>query len=246
MLRVILVDDEAHAIRGLRQLLPDYPDVMVVGTAESLGEARVLIADQKPDLVFLDVALTDGLGFDLLKDTAASPLVVLVTGCPSHAIRAFEVGALDYLLKPVQPKRLAVTMERVRNVAARQGPRRIAGAGEVEANRLLVHEGSDTTIVPFDMIGLLDADGDFTRILRTDGRDHLVCRRLGQFEDRLPTPPFMRVGRSCILNLDHMVRIEGQGSDGSQVHLRGVRYPVSLGRAATQKLKKAIAHLRIG
>lgn len=244
MLRVILVDDEPPAIRAMRRLLADHPDVAIVAEAESVAEAAEHCARHRPDLVFLDVTLADGLGFDLMATASPPPLVVLVTGCATHAVRAFELGALDYLLKPVDPKRLAITMKRVRHAVSGTGARAIAGHGKLEGGRMVLPEGADTVIVPFDMIGLLDAEGDFTRILRVDGRDHLICRRLGQFEEQLPSPPFFRAGRSCIINLDHMTRIEGRGSDGSLVYVQGVQHPMPLGRAATQRLRKVVAESR--
>lgn len=241
MLRVILVDDEPPALRGMRRLLAAHRDVEVVGAAESLVEATLLCAAHRPDLVLLDVTLTDGEGFDLLRDLEPLPLVVLVTASAAHAIRAFEVGALDFLLKPVEPRRLAVTMDRVRNAIAGTGARAIAEGGELRGERMVVYEGRDTVILALDEIGLLSAEGDFSRILRIDGRDHLVCRRLGQFEEDLPEPPFVRPGRSLIVNLDRLTRIEGRGSDGSLLHIAGLKQAVPLGRAATQRLRKAIA-----
>jgi two-component system LytT family response regulator len=243
VLRVIIVDDEPPARRGLRRLLDAQGDVEIVGTAESVAQAARVCAAQRPDLVLLDVTLIDGEGFDLLERLSPMPLVVLVTASASHALRAFEVGALDFLLKPVAPERLALTMDRVRNALSGDGARAIAEGGGMQSGRMVLSEGGNTIIVSCNEIGLLSADADFTRILLLNGRDHLVCRRLGQFEDDLPSPPFVRLGRSLIANLSHVDRIEARGSDGSLLHMNGNRRPVALGRAATQRLRKAVAGL---
>ncbi|SFC24866.1 LytR/AlgR family response regulator transcription factor [Tropicimonas isoalkanivorans] len=243
MLRVIVVDDEPPARRGLRRLLDAHGDVEIVGTAESVAEAAEVCDVQRPDLILLDVTLVDGEGFDLLDRLSPMPLIVLVTASAAHAIRAFEVGALDFLLKPVAPERLALTMDRVRNALSGEGGRAIAEGGTMQSGRMVISEGGNTIIVSCDEIGLLSADADFTRILLLNGRDHLVCRRLGQFEDDLPSPPFVRLGRSLIANLSHVDRIEARGSGGSLLHMNGNRRPVALGRAATQRLRKAVAGL---
>lgn len=243
MLRVILVDDEPPALRGMRYLLAEYRDVEIVGTAESVAGAVTLCEDRQPDLVLLDVTLTDGEGFELLQRVSPMPLVVLVTASAAHAIRAFEVGALDFLLKPVAPERLALTMDRVRNALSGIGERAIADGGQMQTDRMVITEGTNRIVVPRQNIGLLSADADFTRILLLDGRDHLVCRRLGQFEDDLPSPPFVRLGRSLIANIEHVDRIEARGAKGSLLHMNGNQRPVALGRAATQRLRKAVAGL---
>lgn len=241
MLRVILVDDEPPALRGMRQLLGDHQDIAIVGEAEGLAEAVALARDVAPDVVFLDVTLADGEGFALLPYLDPRPRIVLVTASAAHAVRAFEIGAIDFLLKPVDPERLAVTMGRLRHAQAGSGSEAIAATAAMRSGRIVLSEGSDTVRLALEDIGLLSAEADFTRILLVDGRDHLVCRRLGQFEDELPSPPFARLGRSVMVNLDHVERIEGRGGDGALVHVAGLLRPVTIGRAATQRLRRAIA-----
>lgn len=228
-------------IRGMQRLLSAHPDVEILGSAEGVASATHLYKAEHPDVVFLDVTLTDGEGFELFRKLTPMPLVVLVTASASHAIRAFEVGAIDFLLKPVAPDRLETTMDRLRNAMDGSGERAITDRSRVEGERFIVSSGSNTLVLSVDEICLLQADADYTRILLTNGRDHLISKRLGQIEVDLAGTLFARLGRSLIVNLAHVDRVETRTNGGSALHMNGLKRPIALGRSATQRLRKVLA-----
>jgi two-component system, LytTR family, response regulator len=230
LLRVVIVDDEPLAIRALRRLLTAHADITVVGTADSLATAEALIHQAQPDLVFLDIELGGGNGFDLLAQLEPPPRIVFVTAHAQHAVDAFAVAAMDYLLKPVQPERLAESLARV--VAA--GPLRRA---------ITLRTPSRTVVAEPGELAALCAEGDFTRIHLAGQPSLLILRTLTQFEEALPKPPFVRIGRSMILNLERVRHVTSRGRDQNQVVLEGLDVPLPLGRVGTLRLRAALASL---
>jgi two-component system LytT family response regulator len=253
MLRVMVVDDEPPARRGLRRLLQAHPDVEVVAEAGTVSEAQAQAAALRPDAIFLDVELTDGRGFDLVARLTPAPAIVFVTAHDLYAVRAFDVSALDFLLKPVDPQRLAVTVGRLRR--HRQDTSRAPASGrerqdDVELDgdprrdgpqqRIHLRIDGKSVVAPLGTVAMLAAEADFTRVFLKDARDYLVCRLLRHFEAQLPTPPFIRVSRSLIVNLDQLERVEWQEAGRCSLSLGGGIDPISLGRIASRRLRQSL------
>lgn len=233
MLRVILVDDESLARQGMRQLLAGHASVAVVGEAASPDAAAELIRSEKPDAIFLDVEMPRADGFDLLAALEAPPKVVFVTAHSEHALRAFEFEAVDYLLKPVHPERLADAVRRLEAALA-------AGSSSVPyqaQDRICLRLPHRTVVVALSRVAALLADGDFTRVFVEGESPLLICHLLGRYEKELPSPPFVRLDRSIIINQDRIARVEGSGRSGVDLWIEGVPEPFSLGRTARERLK---------
>lgn len=228
MLRTVIVDDEPLAIRAMRRLLSAHAEVTVVGTADSLPTALELIRGTQPELVFLDIELGGGNGFDLLAQLEPPPRIIFVTAHAQHAVDAFAVAAVDYLMKPVQPERLAESLARV----AAAGPWRRA---------ITLRTPSRTVVAAHGDLAALCAEGDFTRIHLAGQPSLLILRTLTQFEEALPKPPFARIGRSMILNLERVQHVASRGRDENEVTLDGLVSPLPLGRVGTQRLRTALA-----
>ncbi|KGM35893.1 LytR/AlgR family response regulator transcription factor [Inquilinus limosus] len=253
MLRVMVVDDEPPARRGLRRLLQAHPDIEVVAEAGTVSEAQVQASALRPDAIFLDVELTDGRGFDLVAQLSPAPAIVFVTAHDLYAVRAFDISAIDFLLKPVDPGRLAMTIERLRqheqNTArpAVPDPERQDDLqldvdrhrGDAPARIHLRIDGR-SVIAPLGMVTMLAAEADFTRVFLKGARDYLVCRLLRHFEARLPTPPFVRVSRSLIVNLDQLERVDWQEAGRCSLSLGDGIGPVTLGRIAARRLRQSL------
>lgn len=230
MLRALIVDDEPLAIRAMQRLLAAHADVEVVGTADTLEAAAGLVAGSRPDLILLDIDLGTGNGFDLLGRLEPPPRVVFVTAHAQHAVEAFTVDAVDYLLKPVLPERLAAALARV----ARLIPDRPARTLELRMpNGTLLAEPGE--------IAALSAEGDFTRVHLALQPSLLILRTLSQFEAMLPVPPFRRLGRSVVINLDRVRRLQWRGRNLALVSLDGLDAPLPLGRVAAARLRAALA-----
>lgn len=188
MIAALIVDDEAPARDELRYLLGAHPDVVVVGEAPSPRAALELLGEAKPDVVFLDVERPVA---PLVRERAAPPAVVFVTAHAEYAVDAFAVEAFDYLLKPVDPERLARVLERLRERSAES-------AAPVEKIAVVGGGGTEVLLDP-DQIHYVQADGDYSRI-HTYDRAYLCTSSLGALEERLG-PRFARVHRSHVVNL---------------------------------------------
>lgn len=223
-MNAIIVDDERPARIELARLLGGCPSVRLVGEAESAEEARAHIERLRPDLVFLDIEMPEQNGFDLLESLSPPhPQVIFTTAYNAYAVRAFEVNALDYLLKPINPRRLAAALERVaqRCAAAPVAPgESVAGGGLDEPTALLqpdehvfVRDGDRCWFVPVRSLRLLESAGNHTR-LYFDKATPLLYRTLNSMEERLPSTLFMRANRSQLINLTMIEKI-GQWFSGS-------------------------------
>jgi two-component system LytT family response regulator len=244
----IIVDDERLARRELVGLLAAHPEVAVAGQAASVDEAAALVRAVDPDIVFLDIQMPRRSGFELLEAADVRGRVVFVTAHDVHAIRAFEVNALDYLLKPVHPARLAVAIGRV--LAAAGAPSAAAGAsrrvpgssGPAAAvleldDHLFLTEGRAARFVRVRAIVCIRAAGDYTEVALPDGKQLLSARPLKEWEARLPAQSFARVHRTAIVNLDCVERVERTGDDAFSVFLRGVAASVPMSRRHAARLR---------
>lgn len=237
MLRIVLVDDEKLARQGMRQLLANHPEVTIVGEASRVPTAREVIMSEKPDAVFLDIQMPGATGFDLLSDLENAPKVVFVTAYFEHAVRAFEVQAVDYLLKPVRPDRLAEAIGRLEAICT-------AKEETVRYNRndrMCLRTPQRTVITTMDDVIALEADGDFTRFYLSDQTTLLICRTLSSCEATLPDPPFARLSRSLMINLERLTGVEQISRDEARLTLRGLTHQFVVGRRALARLKKHTA-----
>jgi two-component system LytT family response regulator len=205
----IIVDDERLARLELRRLLAAHPEIEVAGEARNAEEALALIRRVAPDLIFLDIEMPGTSGFDLLEKLDEVPQVIFTTAFDQYAIRAFEVNALDYLLKPIAPDRLAAALARVRPPAPR---------GKLE--QVFVRDGDRCWIVPLPDIFLLESEGNYTRVCFGAERP-LIRRSLNALEEQLDAGMFFRAGRRQIINLKWIQKVDIGVSGGLLVVLRG-------------------------
>jgi two-component system LytT family response regulator len=229
MYTAIVVDDERLARRELKQLLEEEHghQLRVVGEAATVEEAATLARLHDPDVVFLDVHLAGESGFDLLPLLDRTVTVVFVTAFDRYAIRAFEVNALDYLLKPVAPERLATTLARLSRPAA----------AESAAQQVLTYEDRlflrlDDRMVFLrvrDIVAVLAA-GDNSILHLADGKQARARKSLREWVDRLPERDFVRIHRSTIVNLEFVERLEEWSHFSYRVYLRGLAEPLQMSR----------------
>lgn len=212
-MRAVIVDDEALARRELRRLLRDHPWLEVVGEAAHVAEATAVVEATLPDLLFLDIRMPGGSGFDLLPRLEQVPQVIFTTAYDQHAVRAFEVDALDYLLKPVEPERLAAALQRARQALAARPLRRDV------LERLFVQDGPRCWFVPLREVRLLSAEDNHVR-LSWGAASPLIARALGTVERRLDPQQFFRANRAQIINLEFIERVDPGIHGGLFVRLR--------------------------
>ncbi|KQQ26435.1 hypothetical protein ASF53_21120 [Methylobacterium sp. Leaf123] len=241
MLRLILVDDEPLSRQRLRYLLDGRADVALVGEAGSVSEAVRLIAQERPDGVFLDVEMADGTGFDVLGRLVHPPCIVFVTAYSHHAVDAFGVQAVDYLLKPVRQSRLEEALRRLEAALRRAEPRIPERIPDKAPAMFHMRLPGRALSVPHDSLVLLSAERDYTRIV-LDGRPPLLVRQtLGRSAAELPDQTFHRLGRSLIVNLDRLSEVDQKSRDTTWIRLAGWDQGVLLGRAASDDLRRILA-----
>jgi len=226
-MKALIVDDERLARLELRRLLEKHPEIEIAGEARDSEDALTQIARCKPDLLFLDIQMPGATGFDLLEKLDRAPLVIFTTAYDEYALRAFDVNALDYLLKPVAPDRLAAALAKV----AASKPQPALGGDQ----RIFVKDGERCWFVVLKDVVLLESEGNYTRLHFGTHRP-LVLRSLNYLEDRLDPALFFRAGRRHILNLKFIESMDPAVNGGFQVRLKG-GLEVEMSRRQAQKFK---------
>ena len=230
-MNALVADDERLARNELRRLLGAHPDVSIVAEARNVEEAEAVLKREPVDLLFLDIQMPGGSGFDLLERLDRMPLVIFTTAFDQYAIRAFEVNALDYLMKPVAPERLAEALDRVRQ--------RAGGASRGLLERVFVREGERCWIVNVADIRLLESDGNYTRLYFGVHRP-LILRSLQALEARLDPAAFFRASRNRIINLRWVAGVDTHVDGSLIVALRdGPTVPVS--RRQSRRLREELS-----
>jgi two-component system, LytTR family, response regulator len=212
-MKALIVDDEPLARRELRRLLGAFAWIEIVGEAANIDEARAGIEALSPGVVFLDIQMPGGTGFDLLTQLDRVPRVVFTTAYDQYAVKAFEVNALDYLLKPIEPERLAATLRKLEPVA-------LATPADAPLEQLFVRDGHRCWFVPLREVSLFSAEGNYVR-LRWGNERPLLGRSLSALEEKLDGRRYFRANRSQIVNLDFIEQVEVGEGGRLHVQLRG-------------------------
>ncbi len=240
-LSVVLVDDEDLARGILREYLSAHPDMEVIAECSNGFDAVKVVSEKKPDLLFLDIQMPKLNGFEVLELIDRNLAVVFVTAYDQYALRAFEVHAVDYLLKPFSPDRLAEALTRVRE---RLGHRESAKYTELVAEakarskpleRVLVRDGCRVYVIPVGKIDYVEAQDDYV-CFKSGGKDFLKQETLADLDGLLDPERFIRIHRSYILNIERLVKLELYAKDSRVAILTdGTKLPVS--RSGYARLK---------
>lgn len=242
-LRVIVVDDEELARRLLRELLSAHDDVQIVAECANGFEAVKAIAEHAPDLLLLDVQMPKLDGFDVLELIGNSVPVIFVTAYDSFAVRAFEVHAVDYLLKPFGGDRLAEALARARTriPAASDRTADLVAAvrsGRQPLERILIRDRSDVHVVPVGRVDYIESQDDYVAI-RAAGRSYLKEQTLAELERLLDGSRFVRIHRRYILNISRLTKIEQSATESRTAVLAdGTELPIS--RSGYARLKELL------
>ena len=259
MLTALLVDDETDANERMRKLLAAHPDIGVVGVAGNVAEARAVLETQPPDVVFLDVEMPGGSGFDLLHYVPNGTQMVFITAHEKYAVRAFAADATDYLVKPVDPERLADTVARLKRqaVGAHGQPQ---GGSEQDSDNLDAEEPADTAVLGLgDVVDVrlagkttsaavtvgdicwIESLRNYTRVaIKPPAGVVLFRRRLSDWDKVLPTKAFARVGRSYIVQLAAIDHVEWSIRAATVVTFGEGVEPLDLGRLPGMRLREIL------
>jgi two-component system LytT family response regulator len=227
-MKAVIVDDERMARQELRRLLAAHPEIGIAGEAPGAAEAISLIESLAPDVLFLDIQMPGMSGFDLLDRLREVPEVIFTTAYDQHALRAFDANALDYLLKPVAPARLAAAIGKLRGRRLQPRP-----------GKVFLRDGERCWIAGFDEIDLLESEGNYTRVFFRNERP-LVAGTLAAFEERLDPVSFFRASRRHIVNLNSIEAADLGVAGNLVVRMRG-GHEVELSRRQSARLKEILS-----
>ncbi|MES2776087.1 MAG: response regulator [Bacteroidota bacterium] len=240
--RAIIIDDERLARTELRKLLLDYPEIEVVDEAANVDEGIDKIDQHHPDLIFLDIQMPGKTGFDLLQEIDRTPHVIFTTAYDEFAIKAFEVNALDYLMKPVEPRRLADAVHKLNEIMIKE----TVGTGEYinrdklnDNDQVFVKDGERCWFVKLNEIRLFESVGNYAKVFFGPNKP-LILKSLNALEERLDEKVFFRANRKHIVNLRMIEKIEPYFNGGLLVELKGGD-KIEVSRRQTVKFKEMMS-----
>ncbi|HET9434524.1 MAG TPA: response regulator [Chitinophagaceae bacterium] len=241
-MRAIIIDDERLARTELRKLLQDYPEVEVVDEAANADEGINKIDTLQPDLVFLDIQMPGKTGFDMLAELERAPHVIFTTAYDEYALKAFEVNALDYLLKPIEPKRLADAMQKLHVAETKENhivPENFNQSILTEADQVFVKDGERCWFVKLSDIRLFESVGNYAKVFFASNKP-LILKSLNALEERLDPKTFFRANRKHIVNLRMIEKIEPYFNGGLLLELKGGE-KIEVSRRQTVKFKEMMS-----
>ncbi|MBL7755105.1 MAG: LytTR family transcriptional regulator DNA-binding domain-containing protein [Chitinophagaceae bacterium] len=219
MIRTILVDDERLARNELRKILADFPEIEIIDEAVNVQDAIEKIEELRPQLIFLDIQMPGNkTGFDLLEVLEYLPKVVFTTAYDEYALKAFDFNALDYLLKPIETKRLAEAIHKVKKQLEQdaQIARNVLGSGD----QVFVKDGERCWFVKLGEVRLFESAGNYAKVFFGTNKP-LILKSLNALEERLDPKLFFRANRKHIINLQMITKIDTQYNGGLKVTLQG-------------------------
>lgn len=244
-MKAIIIDDERLARTELRKLLQEFPEIEIIDEASDAEEGLQKIENQNPDLVFLDIQMPGKTGFDLLSELDHAPQVIFTTAYDEYALKAFEVNALDYLLKPVEPRRLADAVEKLKkNSTGSLVPERSPHSSEPatvlsENDQVFVKDGERCWFVKLSEVRLFESVGNYAKVFFGINKP-LILKSLNALEERLDDKVFFRANRKHIVNLRMIDKIEPYFNGGLLLELKGGE-KIEVSRRQTVKFKEMMS-----
>ncbi|HEU4470284.1 MAG TPA: response regulator [Flavisolibacter sp.] len=243
-MKAIIIDDERLARAELRKLLLDFPEIEIVDEASNAEEGVQKIETHNPDLVFLDIQMPGKTGFDMLSELDHAPQVIFTTAYDEYALKAFEVNALDYLLKPIEPRRLADAVEKLRKSYGGGMQERSVQHGDPnsilgENDQVFVKDGERCWFVKLGEVRLFESVGNYAKVFFGNNKP-LILKSLNALEERLDEKVFFRANRKHIVNLRLIDKIEPYFNGGLLLELKGGE-KIEVSRRQTVKFKEMMS-----
>lgn len=236
--RAYIVDDEPLAIKSLKKKLEIFQEIEIVGESTKMAKAISDIKTLSPDLLFLDIQLAEGTGFDLLNKLEFKGKVIFVTAFDEYAFRAFEINALDYLLKPISQERLQTAINKVAGNVERTPKKEENERIKYKyTDRILVSEKNIIRFILINSIAIIRAARDYSTIETVDGRKSLIMRSMAEWEGRLPAEHFVRIHRAHIVNINLIEKIVKRSTSTALVYIKNQPEPVILSRTYYKNIK---------
>lgn len=244
-MKAIIIDDERLARTELRKLLQEYPEIEVIDEASNAEEGIQKIDSLNPDLIFLDIQMPGKTGFEMLQELDHTPAVIFTTAYDDYALKAFEVNALDYLLKPIEPKRLGDAVEKVKKLLQKSGSEfrlpSLAGPQSLlrEDDQVFVKDGDRCWFVRLSDVRLFESVGNYAKVFFGNNKP-LILKSLNALEERLDPKCFFRANRKHIVNLQAIEKVESYFNGGLLLELKGGE-KIEVSRRQTVKFKEMMS-----
>jgi two-component system, LytTR family, response regulator len=223
MQKALIIDDERLARNELKKLLQEFPEVEVIGEASNADEGIEKIENLSPDLIFLDIQMPGKTGFDMLVELEKAPHVIFTTAYDEYALKAFEVNALDYLMKPVEPRRLADALQKLHQAEEKEMAAAMAGINRgmlSENDQVFVKDGERCWFVKLSEVRLFESVGNYAKVFFANNKP-LILKSLNALEERLDEKVFFRANRKHIVNLRMIDKVEPYFNGGLLLDLHG-------------------------
>ncbi len=237
-LKALIVDDEWLVREELKKLLAAHPEIEILGEAGSVAQAADLLTRLKADVIFLDIQMPGATGFDLLERVEITSQIIFITAYDQYAIKAFEVNALDYLLKPIQRERLAQSISRL---CSRQALSTLTPEKLDYQDVAYVMVAGSLKFIKVALIKCLVAEGNYSYLYYHDRKKELVAKTLQEWENILPGSHFVRIHRSVLVNFEYVEGVEKCRNYTHIVHVQGLEEPFTMSRRYAARLRRVLA-----
>jgi len=231
----IIVDDERLVREELISMLTEFNNIKIIGEAEDVQSAKSLADKLNPDLIFLDIQMPGESGFTLIEHLNPSVKIIFVTAYDEYAVRAFEVNALDYLMKPVSQERLKKAIDRLTKEISET---EIKSKPLIYEDSLFILLNSQMKFIKISDILAIESSGDYTELILKNNNKGLSSKPMREWEMRLPENHFIRIHRTAIVNLNYIQKVEDWFNNSYKVHINGIAEPLLMSRRCALKLKE--------
>ncbi|MFT4094392.1 MAG: response regulator [Niabella sp.] len=242
MMRTLIIDDERLARKELTKMLEPFSEIEIIGEAANADEAIEYINTLQPDLIFLDIQMPGQSGFEMLSELDAAPKVIFTTAFDEYALKAFEVNALDYLLKPIEPSRLEAAIKKINITAEKENQAEYPNNNTellTENSQVFVKDGDRCWFIKLSEVRLFESVGNYAKVF-FNGHKPLILKSLNALEERLDPKTFFRANRKHIVNLRMVEKIEPYFNNGLLIELKGGE-KIEVSRRQTVKFKEKMS-----
>jgi DNA-binding LytR/AlgR family response regulator len=240
--KAIIIDDEPMAREDLRRLLAEHPDIRIIGEVGTVPTAEQILTELRADVVFLDIQLLGGTGFDLVPLVPSTTRIIFFTSHDEYAIRAFEINALDYLLKPVSADRLADSLARLRALGKQQPPLPHPAENLRGDDRIFIRTDREQRFVPvLEILAITSAGGNYSFVHLKGDKEYMIRRTIKQWENLLPKNEFLRIHRSTIIRRSSIESARKEKNGTWLAVISGTEKTFAFSKRAAGRLKKIMA-----
>lgn len=239
-IRAVLIDDVEVMRITLKKVLEQFPHINIIGEASSFDEAKEVVNRLKPDLLFLDIDLNGLISIDLLEELNCTPKIIFITSHENFAIKAFEMNAIDFIIKPISAKRIANAIERVSLPSVAINDNNLnEGEERFQSDQIiLLNFDNKMNFIKIKDINYIEAYGNYTKINMLDGKLSITYNSIKNWENKLPLDIFIQIHRSTVVNLINVLKIEKWTNDTGRLYIKNVDKPFEISRSYFFQIKK--------